>query len=215
MPVPIHQLDSTESYLAVLDGHPTAFPPGERFSYCNGGYIVLALCAERAAGKPFAGLVDERVCRPGGLTDTAFLRSDQLPGRTAAGYLEGFDGLRTNVLHLPVCGSGDGGAYTSLRDISTLWEAVLDGRIVSSATTAVMVRPRSALPDGTWRYGLGFWLSVQAETVMLEGCDAGVSFRSLHSPATRSTYSVVSNTSEGAWPLARALARMAIPEVPG
>ena len=48
--VPVHELATTEQYLAVLDGHPTKFPAGERFSYCNGGYVVLALIAERVSG---------------------------------------------------------------------------------------------------------------------------------------------------------------------
>ena len=36
--------------------------------------------------------------------------------------------------------------------------------------------------------------------------DAGVSFRTVHDPDTRLTYTVISNTSEGAWPIARAIA---------
>jgi hypothetical protein len=37
------------------------------------------------------------------------LRSDELPARAALGYLS-LDGVsRTNVFHLPVRGSGDGG----------------------------------------------------------------------------------------------------------
>ena len=36
---------------------------------------------------------------------------------------------------------------------------------------------------------------------MLEGYDAGASFRSLYRPSTATGYSVLSNTSEGAWPL--------------
>lgn len=42
------------------------------------------------------------------MLDTAFLRSDELPGRAARGYLF-VDGLRTNVFHLPILGNGDGG----------------------------------------------------------------------------------------------------------
>ncbi|HEX2784568.1 MAG TPA: serine hydrolase domain-containing protein, partial [Ilumatobacteraceae bacterium] len=45
MPVPVQELATTEQYLAVLGGHPTKFAPGERFSYCNGGFVVLALIA--------------------------------------------------------------------------------------------------------------------------------------------------------------------------
>src|SRR5206468_12433168 len=43
LPVPVHELATTEDYLRVLEGHPQKFLPGERFSYCNSGYVVLAL----------------------------------------------------------------------------------------------------------------------------------------------------------------------------
>ncbi len=117
MPVPVHQLAASEDFLRVLDGFPTKAPAGERFDYCNGGYAVLAILAERASGVPFHDLVAARVCEPAGMVDTAFLRSDELPARTTAGYLFA-DGLRTNVLHLPVRGTGDGGAYTTLADVT-------------------------------------------------------------------------------------------------
>jgi CubicO group peptidase (beta-lactamase class C family) len=71
LPVPVHRLADTEDYLAVLDGYPQVFPPGERFACCNGGYVVLALVAEGVAGRPFRDLVLERVCRPAGMHDTA------------------------------------------------------------------------------------------------------------------------------------------------
>ena len=75
LPVPVHELATTEDYLAVLDGHPPKFAPGDRFAYCNSGYVVLALIAERAVGTPFPELVQSRVCERAGMPDTAFLRS--------------------------------------------------------------------------------------------------------------------------------------------
>jgi len=36
--------------------------------------------------------------------------------------------------------------------------------------------------------------------VILEGCDAGVSFRSTHDPVAGRTVTVIANTSAGAWP---------------
>lgn len=202
MPVPVHELASTEQYLAVLGGHPAKFTPGERFSYCNGGYVVLALIAERTSGTPFHELVRQRVCEPAGMYDTQFLRSDELPGRVALGYLT-TDGARTNVLHMPVRGSGDGGIYSTAADISSLWGALFAGRIVSGDWVAEMVRPRSDVPAESMRYGLGFWLHASSGEVMLEGSDAGVSFRSAHDSASRITTTVISNTSGGAWPIAQ------------
>ena len=55
------------------------------------------------------------------------------------------------------------------------------------------------------RYGRGFWLHATGPAVMLEGCDAGVSFRSVHDPASRCTHTVLSNTTEGAWKITRRL----------
>ncbi len=204
MPVPVHELATTESYLAVLAGHPQKFPPGARFSYCNSGYVVLALVAERSAGTPFHDLVHELVLDPAGMTSTGFLRSDELPGGTARGYL-GPEGLRTNVLHLPVRGSGDGGIYSTVADVHAFWPALLDGRILPPETVEDMLRPRSEVPEEGRRYGLGFWVHGTRDAVMLEGHDAGVSFRSVHDRPTCSTVTVVSNTSEGAWPLVRYL----------
>jgi CubicO group peptidase (beta-lactamase class C family) len=182
MPVPVHELATTEDYLAVLDGHASKFAPGERFAYCNAGYVVLALTAERASGMPFHELVEQRVCRRAGLTDTAFLRSDELPAGTALGYVEVDGAWRSNVFHLPVRGSGDGGIYSTAADMSSFWRAFFAGRIVSTAWVSEMVRPRSDAPKHSKRYGLGFWLHTSNDAVLLEGYDAGVSFRSMHDP---------------------------------
>jgi CubicO group peptidase (beta-lactamase class C family) len=204
LPVPVQNLATTEGYLQVLAGHPSKFRPDERFSYCNSGYVVLALIAERRVGVPLNDLVEQRVCQPAGMRSTEFLRSDELPGRAAVGYL-GADGLRTNVLHLPVRGSGDGGIYSTPADIGALWKAMFAGRIVHLDRVAAMVRPRSDVPSERKRYGLGFWLHPSGDVVLLEGYDAGVSFRSVHDPKDGLTHTVISNTTDGAWPIARNL----------
>lgn len=202
MPVPVHKLATTEQYLKVLDGFPTKFAPDERFSYSNSGYVVLALIAERVSGTPFHELVVERVCRPAGMTDTAFLRSDELPAEAALGYVT-IDGPRTNVFHLPVRGSGDGGIYTTARDVASFWRALVAGDIVSRELVTELVRARSDPAKGSRRYGRGFWLAPTGDVVMLEGSDTGVSFFSAHDPVSSVTHTVVSNTSDGAWPIAR------------
>ncbi len=199
--VPVHELATTEDYLAVLGGFPTKFPPDTAFAYNNGGYVVLALIAERLSGVPFAELVQDRVCLPAGMPDTAFLRSDALPGRTALGYVTIDGEERTNVFHLPVRGTGDGGIFTTAADVLAFWRAFSAGRIVPDRWVAEMVRPHSDVPELSKRYGLGFWLHGTTDVVMLEGCDAGVSFRTAHDPGSGLTHTVLSNTTDGAWPV--------------
>jgi CubicO group peptidase (beta-lactamase class C family) len=205
--VPVHSMATTEAYLPALRGHAPKFAPGERFSYCNSGYVILALLVERLTGTSFHDLVGERVCGPAGLRDTAFLRSDELPGRAARGYLAP-DGLRSNVLHLPVRGSGDGGLYSTVGDVHAFWRALFAGRIVPLPWVEEMVRPRSDVPEESRRYGLGFWLHESRDIALLTGYDAGVSFRSGHDPSTDVTWTVISNTSEGAWPVVEHLEKI-------
>lgn len=203
--IPAHELATTEQFLPLLDGHPGVFPAGRQFAYNNSGYVMLALLAERASGVGFHDLVRTMVCEPAGMVDTAFLRSDELPGNAARGYLAA-EGLRTNIFHLPVRGSGDGGAYSTAADLHAFWDALFAGRIISPERVANMVRPRSDWPQEARRYGLGFHLHQVGDGVFVEGYDAGVSMASVHHPTTSITYTVMSNWSDGAWPVAKLLA---------
>lgn len=198
--VPVHELATTEGFVRAIDGHPQKSTPGEQFAYNNGGYIVLAVVAERASGVPFHDLVQDRVFTPAGLAATGFLRSDELPGDAALGYLfEDPASLRTNVLHLPARGNGDGGAYTTVGDLSTFWRALADGAVLPTASVQDMWRSRRDVEPEFLRYGLGFWLDHAGPGIVLEGYDPGVSIRTRFDPETRTTVTVVSNSSEGAW----------------
>ena len=81
------------------------------------------------------------------------------------------------MFHIPVIGGGDGGIYSTAADLRAFWIALFAGRIVPEHRVAEMVRPRSDVPEEEKRYGLGFWLHGSSAVVMLEGYDAGVSFR--------------------------------------
>ncbi|PYG02202.1 CubicO group peptidase, beta-lactamase class C family [Georgenia satyanarayanai] len=205
--VPPHTLTTAAAFLPLLEGHPQKFAPGERFSYCNSGYMVLALLLERVAGEGYHDVVRRLVLAPAGLEATDFLPLNALPAGAATGYVHD-DGDLTNTLHLPVLGNGDGGAFTTAADLHRFWCALLDGRVVSPESVETLTRPRHDVPEEDMRYGLGFWLHRTADVLVLEGYDAGASFRSTHVVGSRTTVSVLGNTSEGAWPVIAALAEV-------
>ena len=207
LPAPVHRYLHAEDYLPALDGHPTVFAADERFAYNNGGFVLLAILAERAAGVPYHQLVHDRVIAPAGMVDTAFQRSDAPEPRTATGYLEA-QGLRTNQLHIPLRGVGDGGLFTTLADLRSFWAALLAGRIVPPDVLAEMTMPRSEPPDDDRRYGLGFWLPAGGDAIQLEGYDAGISFLSTCRPSTGAVTTVISNWTDGAWPIVRFLSEV-------
>lgn len=204
--VPVHTLTTSEAFLPMLEGHPQKFAPGERFSYCNGGYMVLGVLVERATGETYHEVTRRLVFDPAGLEHTGSLPLNDLPADAAPGYVHN-EGDLVNTLHLPVLGNGDGGAFTTADDLHRFWLALLEGRVVSRATVDEMIRPRHDVPDENLRYGMGLWIHRTQPALVLEGYDAGASFRSTHIPETRTTVSVLGNSSEGAWPVIAALAQ--------
>ena len=204
--VPGHTLTTAQAFLPMLDGHPQKFTPGVRFSYCNGGFMVLAILIERATGLTYQDAVHRLVFDPAGLERTGFLALNDLPADAACGYLEP-EGDLMNTLHLPVLGNGDGGAFTTADDLHRFWLALLAGRIVTRETVERMTQPRHDVPDENMRYGMGFWIHRTHPVLILEGYDAGASFRSTHLVGDETTLSVLGNSTEGAWPLVAVLAR--------
>ena len=201
--VPVHTLTTAQDFLPLLTKLRQTSAPGRRFVYSNAGYVILALIVEKLTQQDFQDAVADLVFAPARLHETAYLRLDELPAGTATGYL-GADGDRSNILHLPVRGNGDGGAFTTVSDLHRFWLAFFAGDIVSPAAVQSMVVPRFDVPEESLRYAMGFWLEPTGAGVIMEGCDAGVSFRSTHDPQTGTTVTVVSNTTDGAWPIVRA-----------
>ena len=56
--------------------YPYLFNQGESFSYCNTGYILLGLIAEKETGKSFADLLTEYIINPLGLKNTIPITSE-------------------------------------------------------------------------------------------------------------------------------------------
>lgn len=201
---PVHEYLTTSDFLPDLQGHPQVFGPGERFTYCNGGYVVLALLAERAASLGYHDLVRTRVLEPAGMTDSGFFRGDALPARTATGYLGVDDDAISNVFHLPILATGDGGLHTTAADVHRFFVALHDGRLLPDAARDQMLTVQTPVPDYPGGYGFGMWLRENADGVVqptMQGEDAGVSFVARHDPVTGLTRVILSNTADGAWPM--------------
>lgn len=199
--IPVQDLESTFDYLPLIEGLPQKFEPGERFSYSNAGYILLAMIIETVALQPFHSFIETQVFLRAGMNRSGFFRSDGLPPDTALGYLGIDASARTNVFHLPVRGNGDGGAYVPVADMNLFGTALLEGGLLQEQSVSELLRPRCFVERERVSYGYGFWIDQPNESVFLEGYDAGVSFRSAARRGGNGGYTVVSNISSGAWPV--------------
>lgn len=152
----------------------TQFEPGSRWQYSNSGYAVLAMIAERVSGKPFEDFLRERIFLPLHMRRTiAYVKGkNEVPDRaygytksTQTGQWEMTDQSPTSAV------LGDGGVYSSLRDLSHWLRAIEHHRLLPAseleqAYTPVKLPPgeKVSLPEDSKSisppqgYGFGWFL---------------------------------------------------------
>ena len=208
--IPWYELKGPRDYLSVFPDEEMKFPPGERFSYSNGGYILLGVLIEEITGMPYREFVEKEVFAPAGMDRSGYFAMNRLPEGTAFGYVEEENGWRTNIYNLPIIGASDGGAYTTIHDIASLWDAFWGNRILSKEMVEIYTAPyvETTSESASKFYGHGIWIRKGADRdteKYIVGEDAGVSFYSGVSRAKNLLITVMSNTTSGAWPILRAI----------
>jgi len=162
---------------------------------------------EAASRQPYHDFIENQVFAVAGMNRSGFFRTDNLPADTAIGYLREGETWRSNMFRVPVRGCGDGGAYSTLDDIRKFWQSLKTFRFVKKELLAELLFPRQYCERQKLKYGYGFWLDDMAGQMILEGYDVGVSFRSAQGMNRDDGYTVISNTSSGAWPIVNIISR--------
>src|SRR5262249_34842103 len=130
---------------------------GERYSYSNSGYILLAMTAARVSGQPFHRFMQERVFGPLGMNHTRVYDESKpvIPGRARA-YSRDGDAFKLNDYHLLT--AGDGGTFSTAEDLAR-WDQCLYTEKLVKAATLQQAFTSGKLNDGK-ETGYGFGWSV-------------------------------------------------------
>ena len=174
-------------------------PAGARFHYSNLVFALLGIVVERAADRPYAEYVEERLLRPLGLTRTSF--DPQQPAAT--GYLVQpyVEGVWEQAPVQTGAWIAAGQLWGTVRDLCR-WAAFLatpDESVLKRETLAEMRTVQSIDDHVRWTggYGLGLMLRREGERILvghggsMPGFIAGVYV----SPADKVGAAVLTNSS--------------------
>ena len=171
--------------------------PGEKFSYCGSGYLLLALLVERVSGKSFAQFCQEQLFEPLGMVSTHF-HEDYLMvvrDRAYAYYATGKGQYENATL---TCGlTGGTGLYTSIDDLARWDENFYSAQVGGRAVIEQMHRP-GLLNDGSEiEYGAGLILDqYRGKKAVVHGGDgAGIHCYMMSFPEERFSVAVLGNCS--------------------
>ena len=157
----------------------TAFRPGSRFGYSNGGYALLALIVESASRQTFAEFLRGNIFVPLGMNETVAYEADRskVPHRalgysgTGASFAQTDQSLTSSVL-------GDGGIYSSILDLLKWDQALYTDKLVSDSMLRQAFNAHSGSSDMPGSgYGFGWYVGADSgeEHVWHYGATCGFS----------------------------------------
>jgi len=193
---PVYLWERLDYYLPMMTALPPKFEPGVRYGYCNGGFVLLGLAVEAAAGEPYQQYVTREIIEALGLGHTGFYRADALPPNTAVGYMDdGAGGLRSNVFSMPIIGGADGGLYATAADLDALWRGLFDGKLLGAAMLESFLSPHAERRQKGASYGLGVYRQEMSggPAFYAVGGDFGVDCFTVYFPHRGITASYLSN----------------------
>ena len=152
-----------DEFAAVIGRFPLDSQPGERWLY-NMGSDVLGIVVERAAGKRFGDVLQERIFGPLGMCDTAFHVPPAAMDRFGPSYLPPAWAPEPGAMFDPADGgwaarpdfeSGAGGLVSTLDDYFAFAQALLGGGspILSRSSVAAMTTDQLHAVDGSLQGG--------------------------------------------------------------
>ena len=198
---PVYRMRTLGDWMPLLQGG-MKFAPGERFEYCNSGYILLGLVIETVAGEDFCTHVQREVFDPAGMRASGFFEADRLPAGTALGYIplpeEG--GHRTNVFSIPARGGPDGGAYATAPDLARFIDALRSHHLAGEGMTRELLRPHIRIDETGRGYGYGFWFGRTAQggvRMSMIGSDPGAECSSSFYPERDLQLTLLTNLDGG------------------
>lgn len=201
--LPMYKVERPKDLLPLYAKQEMAFKPGEKFQYNNGGFIALGLVIEALTNKTYQEEVSDSVFKKSGMETADFDRFDALQVNSAVGYIqdENSGSWKSNIYALPVKGNADGGAFVNARDMEAFWHGLMNHRSIGKETFDLLDHNHVHVTRNI-HYSLGFWMKRDdkgLESIYLTGEDPGVSFMSVLFPKTGITYTILSNTTDGAW----------------
>lgn len=167
--------------LALLHDHKPAlvFQPGDRWEYCNTGYVLLGSIIEKQAGMPVERFFDQQIARPLGLKNTYvyYLKSSTTPRNRVYGFQRQDGKNQLNDLIRIDGVIGDGNVYASAEELLLWDQALYTEKLVKAATLRDAFTPVTLNNKKTYPYGFGW--SIQDNGNVLSHTGSWVGFRTL------------------------------------
>src|SRR5579863_5558380 len=171
---PEKQIQDSEVLQLLEKESQGKFAPGTKWEYSNSGYVVLGLIVAKVSGKSFAEFLHERIFSPLKMDQTvAYEKGKNEVANRAFGHSRDSSSWKQTDQSSTSATLGDGGVYSSVRDLAKWDEALAKHTLLSEIEMRPALTPATLLggekpvwPAGQDRtagtpvaYGFGWFLN--------------------------------------------------------
>lgn len=183
----------------LVEGKPYLFEPGERWEYCNTGYVLLGAILEKLSGQSYGDYVVQDLLKGQGLSSIRHDDPNAIIKNRAQGYTPGANGPANDPLFSTTHPHAAGALLSTASDLVRWTDALAHGRIVSAKSYEYMTTV-GALNDGTaTTYGGGLMMGKLEDEPMISHSGGIFGFQSMLSyyPQTETAIAVLVNSDAG------------------
>jgi len=141
--------DNRMDFVKKFASENLRFEPGSKYSYSNSGYWILGAIIEKVTGKPYETVLQERIFKPLGMTNSGYERHAPLLEKSAGGYektLAGYINAPYIDMSIPYAA---GSIYSTVEDLFKWDQALYGDKSLSADSKKLMFTP------GLGNYGYG------------------------------------------------------------
>lgn len=168
---------------------PLDFPPGEKWSYSNSGYVLLGYLIEKISGESYEKFVQENIFAPLGMKDSGYDSHAAIILHRASGYAPDAQGpVNAGYIDMTIPFSA-GGLYSTTGDLLRWEQGLFGGKLISAASLKKMTTPFK----NDYAFGLGVHDSAGRQVIEHSGGIEGFNTALVYYPADKFTVIVLSN----------------------
>ena len=146
-----------QEIVALFKDLPLESTPGEEYSYCNSGYVLLGVILENVSQKSYADVLQEKILTPLGMVNTGYDYQWLLLKNRASSYYQTWGQYRnTNYLDMSLPYAA-GALYSTVEDLF-LWDQALYTKQLLPQSYLDMMFQKYATARGR-HYGYGWFVS--------------------------------------------------------
>jgi CubicO group peptidase (beta-lactamase class C family) len=131
------------------------FEPGSKYRYSNSGYSILGAIIEKVTGKSYETVLQERILKPLGMTNSGYAHNSTLLEKHASSYEKtpaGYVNAPYIDMSIPYAA---GSMYSTVEDLFKWDQSLYEDKILSAESKRLMFTP------GLGNYGYGIRITDQ------------------------------------------------------